>query len=155
MDTLFILVSQFRTAIEEAVEAGDLTIYPFRRFPNDCCDMTCDLLAQYLKEHNIDTIQINGVCKWDSQWHHVWLRTTDGTVIDITADQFAGKQGMPNYIDSVYVGDEGDIQKIFCNERAVEENTEFIGVDLADTLGVPNKRKNDLFSAYEIICEYL
>ena len=46
-------------------------------FTNDCCGHTCDLLSQYLLEHGIETRQVNGTCRENSEWHHVW---EEGTV---------------------------------------------------------------------------
>jgi hypothetical protein len=58
-------------------------LYPFNNFPNDCCGHTCDLLSQYLLEHGIETRQVNGTCRKNSEWHYVWLKTENKTVIDI------------------------------------------------------------------------
>lgn len=153
---LYSLVSYFRSAIERAVDSGELREYPFYKFPDNCCDMTCDLLSQYLNENDIETVQIKGVHKDDPQLYHVWLQTVDGIVIDITADQFLNKFGMPKDINSIHVGKkEGSIHKVFCKNRQYEANTEFIGAGIIDMFGIPNKRKQDLFNAYEIVCKYL
>lgn len=148
------LARKFRNAIENAVDSGELRSYPFYKFPRDCCDMTCDLLAQYLLEHQIETVQVNGIHESDSQWHHVWLQTMDGIVIDITADQFNKSKGMPNQISDIHVGDEGLVHKIFSNSRRYEENTTFVE-ELCDPFGIPNPRKEALSNAYEIVCRYL
>ena len=87
MATLYELVVNFRNAIDEAKARREFNSRScLFRFPDDCCDMTCDLLAEYLREHGIYTFQINGKHKYDNQWHHVWLETDDGIVIDITDD---------------------------------------------------------------------
>ena len=86
------IARQFRNALDAAWEDDMFrNLYPFNNFPNDCCGHTCDLLSQYLLEHGIETRQVNGTCRKDSQWHHVWLETENGIVIDITGDQFIGR----------------------------------------------------------------
>lgn len=68
------IVRQFRNALDTAWEDGMFRrLYPFNNFPNDCCGHTCDLLSQYLLEHGIETKQINGTCRSDNQWHHVYM----------------------------------------------------------------------------------
>lgn len=92
MCTLKQKATKFRNAIYRAKKHGDLDWHPiFAKFPDDCCDMTCDLPGQYLLESGIETYQINGINKYDSSWHHVWLVTTEGVIVDITGDQFVGK----------------------------------------------------------------
>lgn len=79
MTTLYELVVNFRNAIDEAKTRREFNSRScLFRFPDDCCDMTCDLLTEYLREHGIYTFQINGKHKYDNQWHHVWLNTFDG-----------------------------------------------------------------------------
>ena len=50
------LAKEFRYATEAACENGEMRKHPpFSGFPNECCDLTCDLLGQYLFENNIET----------------------------------------------------------------------------------------------------
>ena len=125
---IFDEVKHFRDAIDIAKESGEFrTIYPFFKFPKDCCDYTCDLLGQYLSERGIITHQVNCVSKYNESWHHVWLETSDGILIDITADQFIEKISQLNEIPkAVYVGEKGQIHKIFCMNRTIEPNTNFV-----------------------------
>ena len=66
------LATQFRKAIDAALEAGEFdndSIY--RRFPRACCGDTSDLLAQYLLDKGIKTDYVCGT---------YWGKT-DGNVI--------------------------------------------------------------------------
>ena len=157
MATLYELVVNFRNAIDEAKARREFNSRScLFRFPDDCCDMTCDLLAEYLREHGIYTFQINGKHKYDNQWHHVWLNTFDGVVINITGDQFNGKNGFPNNISSVWVGEENEVHDIFCVGREREENTIFTNPLLFNDFGgTPDFRQKRLIDAYGIIKEYL
>lgn len=154
MQDVYNLAERFRRAIDIAIDNRELIMYPFYRFPDNCCDMTCDLLSQYFIENGIQTMHINGVHVDDCQWHHVWLQTMDGIVVDITADQFSERKKMPSDIPAVYVGGEGAIHKIFCKNRQIEGPTDF-EKSICDSLGIPNKCKQDLFTAYTIIKRYL
>ena len=151
------LANNFRNAIDTAFEKGELRKYPlFSRFPNECCDLTCDLLGQYLLESGIETYQVNGAYINDISWRHVWLVTIDSIVIDITGDQFINKLNTINKINPVYVGLEGEIQKKFCIKRQIEENTEFLAANvLTGFKGTPNPRQKVLREVYSIILKYL
>ena len=157
MNKLYKLAREFRHAIDQAKSRREFNTYScLFTFPDGCCDMTCDLLGEYFCEHGIHTFQINAQSKYDCQWRHVWLKTFDGIVIDITGDQFIGKSGFPKVIDNVYVGKENEVHRIFCLDRKKEENTTFTdplsynGFD-----GEPNFRQRRLIDAYKIIKEYL
>lgn len=148
------LAENLRNAIDMAVDNKELTIHPFNKFPNDCCDMTSELLSHYLTEHNIENQLVIGAHKKDSQWHHVWVQTIDGIVVDITGDQFDGKSNMSGNACRVYVGKEGDVHKMFCENRQFEPPTNF-KESTYDSLGIPNRRESDLIKAYDIIERYL
>lgn len=155
---IFDEVRHFRDAIDTAKENGEFrTIYPFFNFPKDCCDHTCDLLGQYLLERGIITHQVNCVSKYDESWHHVWLETSDKIIIDITGDQFIGRISQLNEIPkAVYVSEEGEIHKIFCMNRKIESNTNFIDKNKFATFnGEPNPRQKTLIQLYKIISKYL
>lgn len=151
------LAKQFRNAIDAAFENGELRrCYPFSNFPYDCCEHTCDLLGQYLLENGIETFQMNGTCKKDVSWHHVWLLTNDDIVIDITGDQFIDKLVSDKDVEAVHVGNEGTIHKIFILNRIPQANTtftdenEFTGFDKH-----PSVRQARLLEVYEIVRQYL
>lgn len=58
------LACQFRNALDIAYENRELNKYPpFSIFPNECCDLTCDLLGKYLSDNDIVTYQVNGECE--------------------------------------------------------------------------------------------
>ena len=148
----------FRDTIDIAKENGEFkTINPFFNFPIDCCDHTCDLLGQYLLERGIITHQVNCVSKYDESWHHVWLETNDGILIDITGDQFIGRiSQLKETPKAVYVGEKGQIHNIFCMNREIESNTNFIDKNQFTTFnGVPNPRQKTLIQLYKIISKYL
>ena len=150
------LAIQFRKAIDSAQENDEFRRPPFSHFPNDCCDFACDLLGAYLSEHNISTYQINGVCKFDHTWHHVWLVTHNNIVIDITEDQFIGKFAFVQNALKVHVGQEDQIQKIFSQNRVRECNTNFTNPNAyTDFDKQPNPRQKALINFYEIINQYL
>lgn len=74
-------------------------------FPCGCCDDSCDLLAYYLlTSYDINTKQGNGRYSDNNPYNttnHAWLVMDDGTVIDITIDQF---EFFSKYTEGVYVG---------------------------------------------------
>ena len=54
MITLKQKATKFRNAIYRAKKHGDLDWHStFSKFPDDCCDMTCDLLGQYLLSYRL------------------------------------------------------------------------------------------------------
>ncbi len=150
----YALADKFRKAIDEASSNNELKMHPFNKFPDDCCDLTCELLSRYLLEYGIKTVHVNGVHRFDSQWHHVWIQTLDGMVVDITGDQFNRLPNMPSDIPAVYVGEEGIIHKMFCDNKEVENPTDFTE-HIYDSLGIPNVSKQVLNDAYNIIMNYL
>lgn len=151
------LARNFRDAIDMAFDRHELTSYPpFSEFPRECCEHTCDLLAQYLSENNIETIQVNGVYRYDETRRHVWLLTKDGIVIDITGDQFANNLVSSQDVEIVHVGSEGTIHKLFSLERELQQNTIFNDEnEYTGFGGRPNPRQQRLQDVYEIICRYL
>lgn len=79
-----------RAALEEAKAdlRGNL-----KGFPAECCDHAANLLLLYFDENRIDVKGFVRVVADLSESHddkHIWLEK-DGVVIDITADQFAGR----------------------------------------------------------------
>lgn len=157
MDKIEILSKRFRTAIDIAKSENEFYRYfDFKKFPDDCCDMTCDLLGYYLLENGIETRQINGACEYDDSRRHVWLETNDKKVIDITCDQFNDEFKLSQIIDSVYIGEENEVHKIFSVDRCVERNTNFTDSSLFEGFNKqPNFRQKKLIELYEIIEKYL
>ena len=154
---LYELAANFRNAIDTAKSLNEFDQRScLFKFPDDCCDMTCDLLGEYLSNHGIRTYQINGESKFDHQRRHVWLIAYDKIVIDITGDQFSGHRGFDRFIEPVIVGAETSTHKVFCCQRYSEENTVFTDPQYYNGFGgTPNYRQSKLIDAYEIIKKYL
>ena len=74
-----------------------------RDFPSGACGYASELLQRYLWEKGVFTLYVSGQYGhgWSAQ-NHAWLETREGTVIDITGDQF--KYKTPRFTDPVYVG---------------------------------------------------
>ncbi len=107
MPELLKIASAFRTAIEEAVRAGE--IREMYTFPCGCCTYASDLLQRYLTEqYDFFTWYMSG--RYGNGWKgegHAWLETADGVVIDITGDQYANKRlqfTVPVYVGSRFDG---------------------------------------------------
>ena len=151
------LIKLFREAIDAASKEGAFRNHPpFSRFPKDCCDFACDLLGRFLLENGIETHQINGTCNTDMSWHHVWLSTDAGIVIDITGDQFIGELVSADEVSPTHVGSENKIHKLFCQNRYCEQNINFTDAwEFTGFNGSQNRRQRDLHAIYQIICQYL
>lgn len=150
---LYSLVETFRCAIIKAVRDGKLSITPFTYFPDGCCDMASEMLAQYLYDQGIETVMVNGANDIDGS-RHVWLRTLDGINIDITAYQFEGSiKGISN-ISKTIIGDEDSIHRIYafareeCPPMCVEDN-----IYNEEYRNSWNRRERDLYIAYSILLE--
>lgn len=150
------LVTEFRKAIDEAREADEFyDMFDFRKFPKDCCDMTCDLLGYFLKERGINTYSVNGEYTGNEfeykRWHE-WLETEDKTtIIDITGDQFNKEFNLKEYVLPVHVGNENIVHEMFSLNKQKRQNTEFYICSEFDD----NIRKRKLRKLYCIIQEYL
>ena len=82
-----VLAHKFRKAIEAAHKEGRFDRDScFKDFPSGCCGITSDLLAQYLREHGIETI-------WCSMYRndcsHAWLVVKDKRVNNPTPETFS------------------------------------------------------------------
>lgn len=82
-------------AVREAIEAADRTNWPaFDHFPRGTCGTVSEVLARLLRERfGLDARYVAGDGHPDCDGSHAWVEV-DGTVIDITADQF----GLPPVI---------------------------------------------------------
>ncbi|MCR4955162.1 MAG: hypothetical protein K6A30_00565 [Lachnospiraceae bacterium] len=119
-ENLYLLTSQFRCAIEKAklnhCFEQDLC---FRRFPDDCCGEASELLAQFLLEKGVETSLVWGWypgknCR--EREAHAWLQISDGTILDITGDQFKNNPEYGDYDYAAYVGDMDDFHEMFAVE---------------------------------------
>jgi hypothetical protein len=90
-------------------------------FPAGCCDDSCDLLAYYLyTAYEINTKQGNGIFRDNNPnntTNHAWLVMDDGTIIDITINQF---EFFSKYAEGVYVGKENSFYKHLEGNRIYE-----------------------------------
>ena len=90
-----------RTAISKAVQEGEMI--EMHQFPTGCCAYASNLLQRYFAEKGIHTYYISGTNGFGQLGEsHAWLETEDGTVIDITGDQYKNKK--LQFEDPVYVG---------------------------------------------------
>lgn len=113
MNRIEYLATEFRHAIEDAINAGEFDDdINFRRFPRGCCGYASDLLAKYLHQYKITTWYISGVYKKEDQ-QHTWLQTEDMLIIDITGDQFKRHRGVLHYDKRIYVGEVDSFHCLF------------------------------------------
>ena len=103
---LFEIASAFRTAIDDAVRAGE--IREMMSFPRGCCSFASDLLQRYLiEEYGLFTFYMSGRYGYGEEGEsHAWLETENGTVIDITGDQY--KYNKLKFVEPVYIGSRAD-----------------------------------------------
>ena len=115
MKDLRLLSEQFRRAIDAAYADNqfDWEYEPYHkdrmmRFPDGCCDDTCDLFWHYLLiEHNIVLQQIS--CYYiKGNTRHNWLETQDGLIVDLTGDQFKGRPAVYVDFDDGFYGQMND-----------------------------------------------
>ena len=107
--TLYDVAVNFRRAIMEAKRARNFYNRSDRMnyFPRGCCDDSADLFGYHLwKEHGIPSKQGNGTYRDrypENTTNHAFIILEDGTIIDLTADQFPFFSDCP---DGIYVGPE-------------------------------------------------
>lgn len=108
---LYEIALNFRKAIMEVKWNSDFHNLSdtMNHFPHGCCDDSADLFGYYLQhKHNIQSEQGNGIYRDDdpdNTTNHAFTILKDGTIIDLTADQFSF---FSDYLDGVYVGPEND-----------------------------------------------
>lgn len=108
MTNLHMLVSSFREAIVESISSGDIREISEYGFPNGWCTYASDLLQKYLFDQGIFTWYISGCYDYGQYGEsHAWLETMDGTVIDITGDQYRYNKQL-TFSDPVYIGPRED-----------------------------------------------
>lgn len=148
-----LIAAKVRSAIDDAAAECEFSrLHPFDHFPRDCCEHACDILSYMLSMAGIRTVQINGTCTSDASWHHVWLRTDDGLIIDITEDQFAGILVDAKDVEKVRVGEEGPVQRLFCLNRSEQPNTNFMDPGAFDGFGgIPDARQKRLKEIYDVV----
>ena len=134
------MAQRFRNAIEDAKEdgcfVGDMT---FWQFPYECCGDASYLLAEYLMEHDIDSIWYSankGDCS------HAWLVIDDDNVEPQVCSQISYPESIRNLL-SLYSG--RNVNATENNIRYVEEC--FVNCNIVDITG-------DQFRDYDIPVYY-
>lgn len=152
MNKVRYFVNQFRSAIELAKEFGEFKKdISFNSFPRGCCGDTSDLLAHYLLENGIKTYYVCGTYradKFEDTQSHAWLIMLDGTIIDITGDQFKDDSRFLKYDKSVYIGEMDSFHTLFEVEpRDVRESVRL------ESLGAMSQAR--MKGLYKTIIEYI
>lgn len=110
------LATKYRSAIEKAVDEKEESWPSLNSFPKGSCGTASEMLAEYLREHGIETYYVYGTYQDGddfSKQSHAWLETSDEITIDITRDQFRGQKQFLNWEDPVYVGPQDAFQRLF------------------------------------------
>lgn len=143
------LAIRFRRAADEAFDMDAFGQgYPFDNFPHECCDDMCDLFGQILFEKGVSVYKVHGIYRydnWENQYSHVWLRLKDGTIIDLTGDQYEDDPIMLNYDVPCYMGKPNHLHNLFHKEELREYP--YYGID---NYSDDNTRKR-LWKLYDII----
>ena len=154
MHDVEVLARKFRNAIDAAIREGDPVISKdacFSRFPIGCCGDACDLLGQFLLDHNIRTYYVCGTYRdgvFENTQSHAWLLTEEDVIIDITGDQFHTDSNFLCYNYRVYYGKEDDFHKLF--DVGYFDIYEYKGLVEFDLFA-----QIRLVGLYRKICEYL
>ena len=123
-------VEQIRSAFEDLRDSGEAE-GSLRNFPNQCCNIACDVLGFFFYDWGADNVsQRCGRITTDQ--NHCWL-VVDGMIVDITADQF----GQPKIIvsrespwhDRLEIKRDTRITKRACEER-INSDRESAAVEL-------------------------
>lgn len=77
------IANDFRNAIEQAIDNGDIIDINISRFPKGCCTYASDLLQRYLYEQGIRTWLVSGIYKNGVEGEsHSWIRLEDGKIVE-------------------------------------------------------------------------
>ena len=156
MEELRQLAEAFRTAIEDAISDNALTKEArgttLLNFPVGCCELASDLLAQFLLDNGIETQLVHGEYQYNAssnRFPHSWLKTEDGAVIDITADQFSHNPVFRDYhLTPCYVGEHNSFYDLF--KVGIRIDDKFTGLNSFNT---PFSSK--ALSLYNIILQFV
>lgn len=124
------LAQKFRKALEKAFPPHNGEKYPFDRFPKECCDDVSDLFGQFLFERNEFVWKAFGKYYPDSgesPYPHVWIKLENGTVVDLTGDQYKDNPTMLNYNNPCYVGQPNQLHQLFLSDEVRYEP--YYGID--------------------------
>ena len=151
IDEIYELVIKLRHAIDRAADNREFNgIICFDHFPRGCCGMASDILGHYLIEHGIESNYVCGTYRdggFENNRSHAWVELYDGTIIDITGDQFKYDDVFLRYDVPVYFGPMDAFHEMF----EVEECDIRPSVRLEDMSGMVEP----LFRAMEIINRYI
>lgn len=147
IESVRLLAIDFRRAIDRALKAGELHRTVIASFPRGCCGYTSDLLQRFLVENGIKTLYVSGTYRNystnDSQ-SHAWLELFDGTIVDITGDQFLFEPYPLQNHCPVYCDKPNGFYKHFELDPPCQCNGTY-------SIDIERKEKE----AYDIICKYL
>ena len=144
LQELYDIALNFRKAIMEAKWEREFYSPSDRmnNFPGVCCDDSADLFGYYLREkYNITSKQGNGIYRARNSYNtrnHAFTILEDGTIIDLTADQFPAFSDCP---DGIYVGPQISFH------RRLDRKTKGDHCDIT--------RTERLWHDYEAISKYL
>lgn len=143
MSDLYSLAEAFCSAIHHAkYDARFSNKDRMYRFPNGCCDDSCDILGYHLlRRYGIHTKQVNGLYDDgvnENITNHAWLVSDDKQIIDITYGQFKFCAGVET---DIYVGEENAFYLMLKDIRIYEN------------YNIENCER--LWNDYKVIIEYL
>lgn len=100
---IFQLTEKFRSAILRSNVNGEFFRDGFiELFPRGNCGIVCNLLGRYFLEYtDVRSWYTFGETKSES---HVWLTLENGSIVDITGNQYSNRTGALHYDLPVYVG---------------------------------------------------
>lgn len=109
-----------RCAIKKAIANNEFSYSKYhldfptmlRNFPKGCCDISSELVAQFLVDNmDLKLKIVNGRYKDVS---HTWIETEDNCIIDITLDQFRCNSLFRAYsLPEVFVGEKNALYDCF------------------------------------------
>ena len=117
-------IQELATAFREAIEKTSFSSYPMLHFPNGCCGDATIYLSEYLMENGFQAEYYCGLHprrEGMNPQRHAWVILEDGTIADITGDQFKNDSEHLNYDKPVYVGEVDDFHGLFatCQTRHI------------------------------------
>ena len=120
------LAEQLRKAIEQTA----FTTPPMDQFPAGCCGDATIFLSEFLMEHGYECSYHCGARPMGEEanpQNHAWV-IVDGTIADITGDQFKNDDEFLGYDVPVYVGEMDDFHMLFY----ISESDHAGGIDVYD-----------------------
>lgn len=100
IENIYQLSKTFREVLDEiSKEKLYHRLSVFEYFPRGCCGYASNLLAEYLEDNGVlkQKIQLVNGESFEHQYTHYWLMINEKYFLDITADQFNGKNYFIKY----------------------------------------------------------